>query len=79
MDTLILGSRVVDLAIQTAVSSRLAEFHCLRLIGGPEASYPGALTFGGLEDFFVGAAPAFRLAVAIPILLVVWGVVAALI
>jgi hypothetical protein len=77
LETLRFGSRVVDLTIYTAVSFRLAGFYCLGLVDGPEAFYPGALTSGGLVDIAVRATPAFRLAVAIPILLVVRGIVAA--
>ena len=79
LDTLSLGGWVVNLAIQAAVSLRLAGFYGFGLVGGPVASNLDALTFGGLVDLAVGAAPAFRLAVAIPILLVVRREVAALI
>ena len=81
--TLIYGDIADRAVLMTAAPAhRLAGLHCQGLVGMPVTSHLGTLSFGGLHDLAAmaaHAAPAFRLAVAIPFLRHVRGVVAELI
>ena len=83
LGTLILGG-LGELAVPAAPACRLAGSYCLGLGSVPGASHLGTLSLGGLRDLadLAGqallAAIAYRFAVAIPVFLVVRGVVAAL-
>jgi len=81
--TLIYGDIADRAVLMTAAPAHLlAGLHCLRLVGVPVAAHLGTLSFGSLADLTAmttHAAPAFRLAVAIPLLLVVRWVVAGLV
>ena len=79
LGTLGLGDRVVNLAVIAAVSFRLAGLHCIVLVEGPVASQPLALSFGGLVDCAVGAAPTLRILVAIVLFNLAGGIVAELV
>jgi hypothetical protein len=69
---------LLDSAVLAAVAYGLAAFQCLGLVEEPGTSHPGAFIFGGLADLGIIAAPARRRLEAVPVSLVVRGVVAAL-